>query len=309
MEKKPELLWIARYDYEPGWILTPHSHDYYQLIYIIDGIGRATIYDEEIIIGQNSILFIAPGVTHGLLGVGESSLQTLDTKFRLDQKSYLADSLDCLPFHIEDTNRCVQKRLDSIRKEGMKKLPFYRTMCDSSMLQILILLCRYQDRSISVISSDSTDNEHIQDPVVLKAVEWMKAHYQENIDITEVGESLGYSAEYLCRKFKQHTNYTPHQYLMRVRIAKAKELLKQPDPPIKEISHMVGFKSIHHFSRIFKEYSGQPPGTWRNKECMAIWKNVTIDPEFVNKDITVTVDGIPPGFATSIAEKPCPASS
>lgn len=296
MEKKPELLWIARYDYKPGWILTPHFHDYYQLIYIIDGIGKANVYDEDITLGPSSMLFIAPGVTHGLLPDGDSGLQTLDTKFRLDHSSDLADSLDCLPFHIEDNNQFIQKRLEYIRKEGMDGLPFFRTMCNSIMHQILILLCRHQDKTISMIPSDSCDTNHVQDSIVLKAIEWIREHYQEDIDVSEVGESLGYSTEYVCRKFKQHLNYTPHQYLTRVRIEKAKELLKQLDPPIKEISYMVGFKSIHHFSRIFKEYSGQPPGAWRNRECSAIWKNITIDPEFINKDITVTTHGAPPGF-------------
>jgi AraC-like DNA-binding protein len=80
---------------------------------------------------------------------------------------------------------------------------------------------------------------------------------------------------------------------MHVRIERAKELLRGSDLPIKEICWECGFKSIHHFSRAFKDDQGVPPAAWREREREGVWQNVVITPGFVNRDITLTEDRTP----------------
>ncbi len=98
----------------------------------------------------------------------------------------------------------------------------------------------------------------------------------------------GYTPEYMSTLFSDIMRISIHHYLMQVRIDHAKELLKNTDPQIKEISFECGFKSIHHFSRSFKEFQGKLSAAWREHEQEEVWKNVVISPGFINTDITIT---------------------
>lgn len=79
----------------------------------------------------------------------------------------------------------------------------------------------------------------------------------------------GLAAEYdvnkfrLCREFAKYYEYTPIQYLNKIRIDKAKELLLATDEKIVEISQMVGIENANHFIRLFKEKTGVTPLTYR----------------------------------------------
>ncbi len=69
----------------------------------------------------------------------------------------------------------------------------------------------------------------------------------------------------LCREFAKYYEYTPIQYLNKIRIAKAKELLLNTDEKIVAISQMVGFENTNHFIRLFKEKTGVTPLTYRRE--------------------------------------------
>lgn len=69
----------------------------------------------------------------------------------------------------------------------------------------------------------------------------------------------------LCREFAKYYEYTPIQYLNKIRIDKAKELLLSTDEKIVAISQMVGFENTNHFIRLFKEKTGVTPLTYRRE--------------------------------------------
>ena len=70
-------------------------------------------------------------------------------------------------------------------------------------------------------------------------------------------------AKYLCHRFKQSFSVTPQQYLLSVRMKKAKTLLKSSELKIKEISVSVGYKSQLTFSYAFKNHVGISPSEYR----------------------------------------------
>jgi AraC-like DNA-binding protein len=65
------------------------------------------------------------------------------------------------------------------------------------------------------------------------------------------------------RVFKKTFDCSPHQYVMRVRIAHAQRLLLQSDDTVSEIATTCGFKSQSHLSNLFRKMMGQSPGKWR----------------------------------------------
>lgn len=89
--------------------------------------------------------------------------------------------------------------------------------------------------------------------------------YQEPYSLDELALEYGVNKYRLCREFAKYYEYTPIQYLNKVRIEKAKELLLSTDEKIVEISQMVGIENTNHFIRLFKEKTGVTPLTYRRE--------------------------------------------
>ena len=87
--------------------------------------------------------------------------------------------------------------------------------------------------------------------------------YASPLTIEQLSHEVALSPYYLIRLFRRTYKQTPHQYLIALRIAKAKELLRNTDLPITEICADVGFESLGSFSALFHKSVGISPSAYR----------------------------------------------
>jgi len=92
---------------------------------------------------------------------------------------------------------------------------------------------------------------------------YMNEHYSEKITLNSIADSVGFSKYYISRLFKQHVGVTIIDYLIKIRLDRAKELLGQSDYSIKQISFMVGYSDPNYFTWSFKKYLGISPIKYR----------------------------------------------
>jgi AraC family transcriptional regulator len=81
--------------------------------------------------------------------------------------------------------------------------------------------------------------------------------------LAELAEVAGMSTFHFAREFKRATGTTPHQYLMKLRIDRAKELLMKSELPLVDVGFQSGFSHQSHFSRLFRKLTGTTPQTYR----------------------------------------------
>jgi AraC-like DNA-binding protein len=103
------------------------------------------------------------------------------------------------------------------------------------------------------------------DYIATAAMEHLHKHYLEPVSIEELTRFLGYSRTRTYELFKSQTGLTPKDYLQRLRVQKAEELLSKTNRPITEIAHAVGFSSSQYFSTVFRRYTGQSPAGFRQE--------------------------------------------
>lgn len=103
----------------------------------------------------------------------------------------------------------------------------------------------------------------------------MNRRYSTPITIEQLGAEVALSPQYLIRLFRRTFRQTPHQYLIRVRIARAKELLSQSDMSITDVCAEVGFESLGSFSTLFRKIAGVSPKVYRQRS-QAIRKSVYV---------------------------------
>jgi AraC-like DNA-binding protein len=96
---------------------------------------------------------------------------------------------------------------------------------------------------------------------IVRARQFILEHRGEALSLATVAKTANMSSYYFCKTFKGVTGLT--DYLARVRIEKAKELLLNQNARVSEIVFDVGFQSITHFNRIFKRHVGKSPTEYR----------------------------------------------
>lgn len=105
--------------------------------------------------------------------------------------------------------------------------------------------------------------ENAEVPVIKKAKEYIREHQAEKISLGNVAKAVNMSAFYFCKMFKKAAGINFTDYLTRVRIERAQNLLLNPNLRISEIGFEVGFQSLTHFNRVFKKIAGQSPTDYR----------------------------------------------
>lgn len=99
--------------------------------------------------------------------------------------------------------------------------------------------------------------------LVAKAVENIHKNLNRPLSVAQLSKELGVSRSHLIRQFKKGTRMTPLRYLNVARVDKAKELLQYTTFNVSEVSLQVGFKSIFHFSKVFRQLSGRNPSEFK----------------------------------------------
>lgn len=106
---------------------------------------------------------------------------------------------------------------------------------------------------------------YITEGLLPESIKYINEHYPENIIIKNLAEIEHYNESYYCEWFKRKTSLSPMEYLKRLRIEKAKELLIGTDYSISQIAEQVGYSFNSSFSRIFKEAEDLSPAQYRKK--------------------------------------------
>lgn len=88
---------------------------------------------------------------------------------------------------------------------------------------------------------------------------YIHKHYAEDITLAELSEKLYISRNHLSIIFKNMTGETFNNYLTRVRIEKARELLLERNRLVYEVAEQVGYKNVPYFSTLFKKITGMSP--------------------------------------------------
>lgn len=105
----------------------------------------------------------------------------------------------------------------------------------------------------------------IRRPEIARAVKYMHANLNRNLDLAEVAEEVNLSRNYFCKLFRQVMDKSFVDYLHMLRMERACVLIGASELSLADISEMVGFNSYNYFHDIFKKLYGISPGEYRER--------------------------------------------
>ena len=98
---------------------------------------------------------------------------------------------------------------------------------------------------------------------IWKARKFIRQHSDDELSLTKVANFAHISANHLSEKFKEVAGINFVDYVARIRVGKARDLLQNSNLRISEIAFAVGFQSLSQFNRVFKKLTRQSPTQFR----------------------------------------------
>jgi RpiB/LacA/LacB family sugar-phosphate isomerase len=96
-----------------------------------------------------------------------------------------------------------------------------------------------------------------------KVLEHVRENIEKDLSVADMAEVVGMSQYYFSKLFKLSTGTTPHQYVMRQRVERAQEMLREGRSPLVDIASQVGFETQSHFTSVFRRLVGITPKRYR----------------------------------------------
>lgn len=96
-----------------------------------------------------------------------------------------------------------------------------------------------------------------------RVTDYVAANFAEPLRLADLARCAGLSRMHFAAQFRAATGLRPHEYVLRHRIERAQELLREPRLPLVEVALSVGFQTQAHFSTVFRQLVGESPGRWR----------------------------------------------
>lgn len=150
-------------------------------------------------------------------------------------------------------------------REEMLYLICHRDMAPHHLMGHLYLfldaLCPLEAASCQEVREGSR-----QEIYVRKALGFIEENFQNGISVEDIADTCGLNRSYFGKIFKETMGKTTQEFLLRYRMARAAELLRQPQYSVGDIGTAVGYQNPLHFSRAFKNTYGISPRKWRNQQ-------------------------------------------
>lgn len=211
-------------------------------------------------VNKDDYVLVLPNVEHSMDKDHEGLVRMIDIKFKI-------------------RGSALPRRLQGIKTSGSAPaaiLPFFKLISNEIKNQDQFYKEAIEKYTHILIMKLIASAESALSPQIVTALEgevwpgvcqdiarYIDAHYAEKVTLEDIAAALGYNKNYLCTTFKDETSMTIMDYLRRVRIERTCELIEMSDYTFSQICFMVGFHSIHHFNRIFKEIMGVTPSEYK----------------------------------------------
>lgn len=268
------IISIHYYEWGKNFNFDGESHDFWELVYVDSGEVDITADDRLLHLKQGDIIFHRPNEFHTIKTssgsianvfvisfTAHSETMEFFDRFCMSVPSKLKKHITTLIEECEQTyslmdvfdSKLIIKENSPIAGPQMVKI---------ALEQLLIMLIRNEQKSSNphVFPTKESMNNHL----VSEMISIIDDNIYSQITVDEICRMLGYSRAYLSKIFKESTEYTVANYIMKKKIKEAKKLIREDNYNFTQISEKLAFDNPHYFSRAFKRIANMSPSEYKN---------------------------------------------
>lgn len=294
--KNGNLVWAHRSSHGQHNRFEEHSHDFIELVYIVQGRGRHQINGSSYDIRTGDVYLIMPGECHHFPDAAEFNVEIVNCLFRRETiRAYLPPepgSFQELPYvsPFYWSGECLPRKLSLDAAESTEVLGMLEDIilevkgagpgagCAAvyMLMKLLIGLSRLalkEKHPPELLKPRSIGHEIL----VRRVRGHMESCFYQKITVDDLARYFTVSSRHLNRIFREQTGQTIIQALQAIRIERAKHMLSETNQSVDSIASAVGFGDPSHFHRIFLRLVGRTPSSFRKqavKKRISRWSGI-----------------------------------
>ncbi|MBM6614668.1 helix-turn-helix transcriptional regulator [Desemzia sp. RIT804] len=260
----PEILYIFDAQSKGSFCSKNHHHDFVEMSVIVSGEIFYNIEGKATHLNEQTVVLFNPGISHYEYSDAEMSNVQLHIgirNFNIDRfpKDYFPITNPIIK--LSEHNSAFFETCQEILLEREQSKQGSELLLKSLVLKLFVLLLR--DAPMVPLTESSlllTKEEQEKISLVDEVVHYLENNYMEDITVNQIAHHFYTSPASLSRMFKDRTGETLINYLIQLRLSKAKEIIEEDmEISIRQISKLVGYEDAYYFSKLFKKYYGKPP--------------------------------------------------
>lgn len=247
-----------------------HWHNGWELYYLLSGERSLLIGGTLHQIKKDTLVLIPPKVIHQTYYSGEKAHErffvfipeyVLDPIYEYFGEQRLKAMFEARVFEFPPL-LCeeIVRHLNEMYYEWEHKDELSAIAIKSKLMELLILVIRHFE-----VSNLNLTISHVSDPLIQKVLLEISKDYAKPLTLEEMAEDYGLSTSYFSRKFSAVTGISWKEYLTKVRLQKACELLLETKKQIKEIATLCGYSDSNYFGEVFRKELDISPMNFRKK--------------------------------------------
>lgn len=269
---------IYYFEFGKNFTHPPEKHNFWEIVYVDSGEIIAVTDGLAKTLTQGQVIFHRPGEVHAHVSDNKVANSMLVVSFTT--KSKLMDSFNKKIFTLDKTGKMLLTLFIKEAEIALGRIPgeydnknaldFSESpLCSSQLLEcylteFLLILSRYED-SKKAFHGGKISRQLAQSSTIELITEYMKNNIYENLSLNDICTKFFIGKSNLCKLFSEHIGKGPIEYYSTLKINEAKRLLADDNITVSKISDMLGYSSIHNFSRAFKKAVGCSPVEYSNK--------------------------------------------
>lgn len=112
---------------------------------------------------------------------------------------------------------------------------------------------------------DNRDDIRMKTDDIAAAVKYINENIFSDISIDDLASKCGLTKYYFLKKFRKIEGVTPYQYILKLKMEKAREIISSGSIQLIDVAYSLGFSDQSHFTNSFRKYFGEPPGSFKKK--------------------------------------------
>lgn len=235
-----------------------HGH-WYQVTVPVQGICHFTMENKPYRLNEGEGLIQHPGTEHFLRLDAASSVIII--KIREDALGF-ENASGGLP-EFAARQRVDPVELSCLFRHWTSELMFGDSPDRLAAQETESQVIQYLRKTLNGSSTAGTIESKVRDVHIHQVLEYMHAYYAEAVSVDDLAAIAKQSRFHFIRNFRECTGVTPYQYLLMLRVDKAKQRLKSSAESVADISCSLGFSCTSQFHRAFQKFAGMTPGEFR----------------------------------------------
>ena len=273
---------IYYFEFDKTFYHPSEKHDFWEMVYVDDGCINAIVDGVGCELSKGQVIFHTPMEPHSHIANHRDSSNLVVVSF-----SCTSPTMNYFTRKIFQLEKSSQKILSLFLKEAQNAMgqisgdynnkspldfsnaaPGSVQLMQCYLIEFLFSLLRSSSDAVQAMQHTKASRHLAESSLVSSIERFIEEHLAETPALPIICDHFSISRTYLCRIFKEETGTSPIDYWIALKIKEAKKLIREGNHNITQISELLGYSSIHHFTRMFKRVTGLSPTGYKSSVKM-----------------------------------------